>query len=64
MGANNAGNPHCSHPKATQPLGLLADGLQHLGAKVASRVFGAERTRRTFGAVEHHGGLPTRSFRS
>ena len=38
-----------SHPKASQLLGLLMDRLQCLGAKVASRTFGAERTGEDFG---------------
>lgn len=44
-----------SHPKASQLLGSLMDGLQGLGAKVASRTFGAERTGRTLGAVSASG---------
>lgn len=42
-----------SHPKASQLLGSLMDGLQRLGAKVASRTCGAERTGRTLGGCIH-----------
>jgi len=44
-----------SHPEASQLLGSLTDGLQRLGAKAASRMFGAERTGRTVGAMSVSG---------